>query len=515
MASFLLTKEPWIPCEAPGGRVELSVRDVFSRAPELHGVADTSPLHTITLYRFLLAILHRVFGPPDVGSWKELYERRAFDTHRLNAYLDEWEHRFDLFHPERPFYQTRGLRDLGYEPDGLGRLVFERSNYGAPLQVFQHRPVSRAEVLSPAMAARCLLALQAFVPGGLVRKSGEPNSASAGPLNRGALVLLRGANLFETLLLNLLVYAPDDGKPIVGQAAKDIPSWEAQDLARPTASKEPERRAHGWIDRLTFISRRLELAHAADGTVTGVVYCVGQGLDDTDSVDPMFARLKTDKELRVLEFSEQRVTWRDSHAVLRTNNSDYAEPPAALRQLARRELRSVIGQSNRFALELYGMRGDQAKIKLTRCERFILPRTVLEDPDRAELVREATLVSEGGASALREALRRLVTVSLAPAGRSPDPADVKDIAAALGTEQAYWANLSAPFHLLLDGLDIDSSGARDQFLRAVRDAAASELRRATHALGSTGGKLKGAALAEVTLRQRLAELTNRSEVHRA
>ena len=94
---------------------------------------------TLALHRLLLALLHRVLGPPDLDAWKDLYARGSFDGARLAAYCDAHVDRFDLLHPERPFYQVRGLKDL-YEPDSLRRLVMERSAYGASVNVFQHRP---------------------------------------------------------------------------------------------------------------------------------------------------------------------------------------------------------------------------------------------------------------------------------------------------------------------------------------------------------------------------------------
>ena len=61
----------------------------------------------------------------------------------------------------------------------------------------------------------------------------------------------------------------------------DLPVWER---ALPAPLGSP-RRADGWLDRLTWQSRRLELVADAAGRITGVVYCVGETLDGDGLLD--------------------------------------------------------------------------------------------------------------------------------------------------------------------------------------------------------------------------------------
>jgi CRISPR system Cascade subunit CasA len=159
---FLLTTEPWIPCRAlDGSHRELGLVDVLVGAHDLEGVHDASPPVTLAVHRLLLAVLHRVFGPSGLTAWKALYTQGSFDEAAIHVYFKAQEARFDLLHPARPFYQVRGLTKF-CEPDGVGRLVLERSNYGASVNVFQHRThaAAAADGLSLPAAARNLLALQ-------------------------------------------------------------------------------------------------------------------------------------------------------------------------------------------------------------------------------------------------------------------------------------------------------------------------------------------------------------------
>ena len=76
--SFDLTCRPWIPCLTQDGDTqEMSILEVLSDAHRLQEIADASPLVTVALYRLLLAILHRVFGPPTLDDWERLWEFRS------------------------------------------------------------------------------------------------------------------------------------------------------------------------------------------------------------------------------------------------------------------------------------------------------------------------------------------------------------------------------------------------------------------------------------------------------
>jgi CRISPR system Cascade subunit CasA len=489
---------------ASGARQELSLRDALVRSHEVAELHDGSPLVTLALHRLALAALHRVFGPPDLAAWRALFERGAFDPTPLDAYFERWRARFDLLDPERPFYQTRGLSKL-YEPSGLGKLVLERSSYGAPVHVFQHRDdrARHLDALSLAEAARRLVALHAFTPGGLVKKKDEPTSASAGPLNRGAFTLVRGRSLFETLMLNLLVL--DDERPVPRGSEADLPAWEREALARPRGDeKEPTRIPTGWIDVLTWQSRRVELQVEA-GTVRGVVYCVGQGLSlEGLTPEPMLAYRKTKKDVSPVLLSEGRAVWRDAHALLQFAEAE-SRPPLAVEQLRSFELDDLLGDRP-LLLDVMGMRGDQAKILLTRHERLDVPRPLLRDADAQAALRSAMTGAEEAALQVIFAVRAAVAETLAPGARTPDPADVRRVADALAPERLFWGALGGVFPAFLDDLAADVTAAGARFAEQIRCAASDAVRAASESLGTSARQLQGGARAERQLRAYFAKL---------
>ncbi len=505
---FPLTTEDWIPCRTRDGReVELGFRDLFAQAHDLDRVQDRSPLVTLALHRLLLAILHRVYGPPDLDSWKRLHARGRFEMEPMLSYLEAQRERLDLLHPVRPFYQVRGLAER-YEPDGIGRLLPDRSNYGVAVNLFEHRPQERAaqEVLTLSEAARALVGLQGYAPGGLVRKKGEPTSATAAPLSRGAFVLIRGNSLFETLLFNLLVYDPEDAEPVAGDPAQDLPAWEQPAPDRPRGKREPSRRPYGWVDWLTWQSRRLELALDPSGrAVRGVVYCVGCGLDRDGLTDPMLAyRMREKRGLLATGFSEERAVWRDCHAFLRFADADGSRAPRTILQLARFELRQVLGASRTVPLDVLGMLGDKAKIKMTRHEELAIPAPVLADPERIDRIRRATELTEGAGAAVGAAVAAAARAVLAPGERTPEKGDVTALVRSLGAAQSYWARMAAPFSLFLGDLRLVDSEARlDELWAAAVDCARSCVREAAAGMGTGARQLQGAAVADARLERDL------------
>src|SRR5262249_51626163 len=121
----------------------------------------------------------------------------------------------------------------------------------------------------PAASAACwLVAFQAFALGGTItREKGKKPSADAGQLVKSAVVLAKGDNLFQTLMLNLVQYSADEEKPFAFSADRDKPAWEREGETSPI-----DRRYDGYLDLLTWQSRRVKLVpeRDEDGDLRGV-----------------------------------------------------------------------------------------------------------------------------------------------------------------------------------------------------------------------------------------------------
>lgn len=507
-ASFNLTEQPWIPCEqADGTTVELSTRDALVRAHELRGVADESPLVVAVLHRHLLAVLHRSYaGPRTMKEWAEIARAKQFDASRVEAYLSRVRDRMDLLHASHPLAQTRGLVQQ-FEPDPIDEISLERSKWGTARELFQHRSTSYRPSIGLAEAARGLLTHHTFATGGLVRKRGEPVSATASPLVKTAVVLLRGPNLFQTLASNLLVY--DQQQQPIPSGETDAPSWEQPPPpSRLPMESEPKRMPLGWLDLLTWLSRRVELV-VEDGVATGFVRAVGQGLADDSPRDPMVAYRRDEKRGFVpLGLSANRAFWRNANALFEATRNDDTrfERPRTIDQAASREARTILGEASVYNVELLGLSAEKSLVHFARAERVCAALRLFDDPDCRDAVAEAIRLSEEAVGALRSALWVYGRYALSPGERAPETKDISELVKSLGAEPAAWSALGVEFDVFLRTLDIEPTLAREQFERQLREIVHRRFLDAVSSSDAAGRGLKARALAQRRLLEGLRDL---------
>ena len=277
--TYDLIREPWIPCREHDGTVtELGILGTLERAHDLVGLSGDVPTQTFALTRLLLAVLHGALaGPRDLEQWDDLCEQEALPVDRIASYLELHRSRFDLFHPETPFFQVAGLRTEKGGTSELTALIADVPN-NAP---FFTTRLGGDLTLSHAEAARWLVHCQAFDPSGIRSGVVGDDRAKGGksyPIGvawSGLLggLLLEGATLRETLLLNLVAddFGGDTRDPQV-----DRPVWEREPVT--AAEEEPGGRAPtGPVDLYTWQSRRVRLV-AGGGRVTRVLISNGEKL---------------------------------------------------------------------------------------------------------------------------------------------------------------------------------------------------------------------------------------------
>ncbi|MFC4564842.1 type I-E CRISPR-associated protein Cse1/CasA [Nocardiopsis mangrovi] len=266
MPSCNLLSEQWLPVVTVDGESELlSLGDVFRHARGLRCLQGEAPIVTAALYRLLLAFLHRVHeGPATEGEWAELW-RNGVDTGRLDAYEAAHRDEFWLLGGERPFFQCPELADVPPKP--ATHLLLYRAK-GNNTTLFDHATDEERPDLPADAAARWLVTVQAFDTGGTKTpyRPGGTKSSKAGLGNYFGTVLLEGATLWETLLLNAVVYDPPGGRPLATTTPGDRAIWEREHPPgpAPVASAFPQ----GWVDLLTWPSRRILLhSKEKDGRV--------------------------------------------------------------------------------------------------------------------------------------------------------------------------------------------------------------------------------------------------------
>ena len=420
----------------------------------------------------------------------------------------------DLFHPTQPFAQLRGLREQFSDYIApIDELEVARARWGGARELFHHRPTEPQPSMTAGRAARALLAHQAFATGGLIKKPGEPTSATAAPLARAALVLVRGQTLFITLLANLLVYDPAHGKPIPTGGAADCCSWEQppppEELKR---SDEPKRTPLGYLDLLTWLSRRVELIHEA-GVVTGFINAVGQGLAHGSPRDPMVA-YRRHRTLGMLPISidPDRAFWRNANALFETTKGESAalERPHVIDLLASQEAIDLLGRDTMYDIEVLGIAAEKSRVDAVRLERVQTQARCFNDADAAAAVRECLERSEELVDALRSSLYSYARSALAPGERDPDPRDVKNLFKSFGAEPAAWSAVGVIFDGFLKALGDDPAKAAAAFRSGAKDIVKDVFHSATARPETTGRWLSARARAEQVFHDRLARLTEGS-----
>ena len=261
---FNLLDELWLPVVRLDGTAdEVGLVGLVREAHTLRRIVGETPPMTAALHRLVLAFLYRVYHPLDEDTWAELWRARSLPAEvsdntgeplqnaRLATYLARYRDRFALFDAQRPFFQCPAV--AGVLPKSAAKLVPYRAA-GNNVTLFDHTTADDPVRLTPAEAARWLVTLQAYDPGGLKTAYKKERSSEQAPGNRFGLVLVEGGNLKETLLLNLMRYQPAAEIPRRTRP-HDRPVWEAD----PPAPEPDTCPPLGWTDLLTWSSRRVWL----------------------------------------------------------------------------------------------------------------------------------------------------------------------------------------------------------------------------------------------------------------
>ena len=295
---FNLLQEPWIRVRMRDYTVkEVSLTDALLHAQEYVDLAGEMPTQDAAMLRLLLAVLHTVFSRVDAKGdpaplvttdkallrWGELWKLGHFPEQPLRDYLDKWQERFWLFHPERPFWQVPEAK-IGTEY-AASKLNGELSESSNKLRLFSAYAGNGKAELSYAQAARWLLSVNGYDDTSAKPKGKGLPSVGAGWLGKLGYIQAQGKNLFETLMLNLTFL--QDAAKLWGE---NHPCWEL-DVPRSAERTEialPDNPAQ----LLTLQSRRL-LLHREGVKVVG------------------FTLLGGDFFPRENAFAEQMTVWRD------------------------------------------------------------------------------------------------------------------------------------------------------------------------------------------------------------
>lgn len=482
--SFDLTESAWVPVQRlDGTEEELSLNAVFAQAESLRRIVGDVATQEFALLRLLLAILHdAIDGPGDLEAWQELWDT-GLPADRIAAYLREHRSRFDLLHPDTPFFQTADLRTAQGEVFSLDRIVADVPN-GEPFFTMRARGAGR---LSFAEAARWLVHAHAYDTSGIKTgavgdrrvKGGKVYPQGVGWAGNLGGVFVEGNDLRETLLLNLIAFDTDTLRIDPGS---DRPAWR-HDPTGPGETPVLAGRPAGPRDLYTWQSRRVRL-HCDVGGAWGVVLAYGdpQSAQNRHRCEPMTAWRRSPAQEKQTGLAQvylprihdpSRSAWRGLGALVagRVPGAEQRAEAAAIvrprvldwaaRLSVEGDLPATFLIRARLIGAIYGTQ--QSVIDEVVDDAVAMPLVLLhKDDDRlGQTAIDAVTDAEAAVTALGDLAADLATA----AGADPDPR--KDAARALGFQ-----TLDGPFRGWLAALTsrADPTERRADWQRLARRA---------------------------------------------
>jgi CRISPR system Cascade subunit CasA len=410
-------------------------------------------------------------------------------------------------------------------------ILFHELASGNNTTLFDHTTEMNPKTIVPAEAARGLVAFQSFAVGGLTTlETGQDpkqfKSADNAPLVKGAVALVKGENLFQTLMLNLHHYNIEDEEPFPSEP-DDAPVWERDDEIRAE-----ERRPKGYLDLLTWQSRRVRLHPEQDRNgqtvVRKVVRMKGNQFPDgfiLHNKETMLSFNKIDRPRQgqapwlAVTFREDRALWRDSLTLFQSVHDKRARPRTLtwLNDLANN---GIISSSSVYSLSLMGLTTNQAVVLLWRHERLPLPLKYLEDENLVAMLERALNIAEEAGRLLDRLAWNLSRLTIAPNAEKLNKEQSKEIRNFrdhLAPGRSYWSQLGVSFNHLLTRLAYDQKEdehgeivygvtAMPWWAREVRDAATEAFENTTRGLDRSARMLKAVIKADQIFRSQLGAI---------
>ncbi|MEV7783157.1 type I-E CRISPR-associated protein Cse1/CasA [Kitasatospora sp. NPDC088351] len=465
-----LFDEPWIPvlwrAGTAGGRgVErpgtVGLHQLLLCAHEIEQVAVAVPPALSALYRVLYAVTARLAGLDEAGprdgagpqgDWSErrvgLADRGFFDPAEVEAFVADNRHRFDLFHPVRPFLQDPRLAGQ-CDPQntaGVDKLITTRPS-GNNHAWFRHVDAAAPNLPSPAEAVLHLLVWHYYGPSGRCssRTAGDVKAAnsSAGPLRSSLSYHPEGESLFETLLAGL----PEPGARV--SRATDLCPWEWVELPDP-AGVPPVLK--GRCSELTARSQHaLLLVPDATGGRVKDAFITWAYRDKISREGDPYLIWQTSKEGNAYPrpADSQRALWRDLDALLLKDPAGSAEPRRPAVFFTAAEVSEYL-RVRALGFEQDGQAKDVQFVDATTPP--VLELAEENEPELAVQVGRLRMLGERYGNRLDRAVKKAWAVFT-------EAPKIRDCTWAVDAAARYWPAAEAEFWRRLNARDFDGAAA--------------------------------------------------------
>ena len=373
---FNLLQERWVRVRTQDCTVqEVSLTDALLHAHAYVDLAGEMPTQDVAMLRLQLAVLHTVFSRVDgngvpapfeeprdaLQRWGELWQLGHFPEQPIRDYLDKWQDRFWLFHPERPFWQVPEVRN-GIEFGGK-KLNGERSESGHTVRLFQNVSGGECEKLTYAQAARWLVYLNGYDERGGRPKAGNKPRHGVGWLGQIGFIIVKGKNLFETLMRNMVLAEREEDL-----LEEQKPCWELNQIRTEQSTEVPM----PWnaAELLTLQSRRIILKRSLDMKgVAGYELLGGDYIEPRDAFSEkmtIWRRVSKENEKRVYmpqQHDPSRQLWREFPAILNKES----HKPGVLNWNLQLQNKGILSRKEQIVFQIVGVRYDEQEASVKDC----------------------------------------------------------------------------------------------------------------------------------------------------
>ncbi|XCB30118.1 type I-E CRISPR-associated protein Cse1/CasA [Arcanobacterium hippocoleae] len=147
-----------------GNTGEVSLLQLLDQMQNIAQIAGELPTQDFAVFRTILAIFYRALDIETKADWFECYHDPEMVCSDVREYLAAMHDRFDLRHPEYPFYQVADLHTAKNETKSVSVII---GDIPSGHQFFVSRKIEEDTIISWAEAARWLIYVQQFDVGGL------------------------------------------------------------------------------------------------------------------------------------------------------------------------------------------------------------------------------------------------------------------------------------------------------------------------------------------------------------
>lgn len=377
---FNLLVEPWIKALDEECRIhEVSLIELFRNAHKYKDLCGELPTQDFAIMRLLLAVLHTVFSRYDVdGSraelddpddaldrWEELWKNKKFPDMVIANYLESQEENFYLFHPERPFYQANfAINATTYDAAKLNGIVSQSGNTN---RMFTMINGMEKDALFFSEAARWIININSFDDSAVKaaacskkaakEREEKLDSPGVGWLGKLGLITVCGNNLFQTLMLNLILL--NENGELYGA---EKPIWEQKDMIEAERIEIPQ--PDNLSELYTLPSRLLLLQRNMD-RVTEYKVLSGKFFEEENAfIEPMTLWKKDAKKeiYRPQTHDSSKQFWREFASVCPI--SDKAHCPGIISWIRRLVDEEIIGNMP-VHFKIVSVQYDKKKCKIT------------------------------------------------------------------------------------------------------------------------------------------------------